>query len=247
MTIIDDDAREYGEHVRHGGWRLALLVARSVERDAGHGGKPIDRAVSKTSATKFAVMSGTTHSRVLRHLDAWEKAADAGHVAHAADIEPGQEVALPAAELWTTMYDATASGGRPRDSKPVDAALIIAKRGAVAVIAEMTDEQQREMFTALQLLFEQRADAERGERPRHTPDRLDQGIMLLAVMKARLRIKEAVDALRAGDVGVLDSDDQLRLHVLITSIRDALDLLDAAAGGGIDDAAIEQWLSQDVS
>jgi short subunit dehydrogenase-like uncharacterized protein len=32
MSTIDDDAREYGEHVKHGGWRLALLVARNVEK-----------------------------------------------------------------------------------------------------------------------------------------------------------------------------------------------------------------------
>lgn len=104
------DAREFGLHVQQGGWRLGLLVARNVER--GKPGRP-PRIVStetnsKVSATVFAKLAKTTNDRVLRYLDAWERAADAGHVPHAADLSPGSELELDAERLpqWSSFYNA---------------------------------------------------------------------------------------------------------------------------------------------
>jgi hypothetical protein len=79
IESIEIDAREFGLHVKQGGWRLGLLVARNVERGVG------DRSVSrrdrdakvegKVSVQAFARKAGTTADRVLRYLDAWERAA----------------------------------------------------------------------------------------------------------------------------------------------------------------------------
>lgn len=70
-------AAEFGVHVRQGGWRLGLLVARCVEVDKGHGqtrnvaGATFD---AKVSAREFARLSSTTADRVLRYLKAWDRA-----------------------------------------------------------------------------------------------------------------------------------------------------------------------------
>ena len=74
-TSSRGDAQEYGLHVKQGGWRLGLLVARSVEKGtAAH--RPVSRETGeKVSAREFAEQSGASPARVLRHLDAWERAS----------------------------------------------------------------------------------------------------------------------------------------------------------------------------
>jgi hypothetical protein len=78
ITQVQQDAREFGLHVRQGGWRLGLLVARNVEKGKGEGGGGTDGSHrrdrdsdEKVSARKFASVAGTSHDRVLRYLDAW--------------------------------------------------------------------------------------------------------------------------------------------------------------------------------
>jgi hypothetical protein len=112
---VDRDAKEFGLHVRQGGWRLGLLVARNVKKGQGHGGdrkSDQDRAhdldrTGKVSATEFARRSDTSADRILRHLTAWDKAAEAGHVPPASGLSPGDEgVALDVEALpdWTEFY-----------------------------------------------------------------------------------------------------------------------------------------------
>jgi hypothetical protein len=74
-------------------------------------------------------MSGTTAPRVLRYLDAWTRAADAGHVPSAATLGPGHEIDLDAETLppWEDYYDASDAGGRPRDARPEHAEQILAR------------------------------------------------------------------------------------------------------------------------
>lgn len=118
MKSTQEDAREFGLHVKQGGWRLGLLVARNVQKGAGGGGTHADRndryGQGKVSAQEFARLSGTSAPRVLRYLDAWERAAEDGHV----PLEPDQEIELDSDQLpaWGDYYDASASGGRPRAS-----------------------------------------------------------------------------------------------------------------------------------
>lgn len=119
---IEQDAREFGHHVKQGGWRLGLLVARSVQPGSGTGRPKKTSAtaeLSKVSAEAFASRANTSGDRVLRFYGAWEAAADAGHVPHAADLEPGQEIDLDAESLppWTEFYT-TGPSRRNRISEP---------------------------------------------------------------------------------------------------------------------------------
>lgn len=74
-----------GQHVKLGGWRLGLLVARNVEK--GTPGRPSENVpigTFKRSAREFAELAGVGKNKVLRYLEAWNRAA--------ADIEelPGK-------------------------------------------------------------------------------------------------------------------------------------------------------------
>jgi hypothetical protein len=100
------DAREFGLHIKQGGWRLGLLVARNVQPGTGHGGDPATRDQRRTrdiggkvSAREFATQAGTHADRVLRYLRAWEAAAADGHVPAAGTLSPGAEVSLDADNL----------------------------------------------------------------------------------------------------------------------------------------------------
>jgi hypothetical protein len=104
---IADDAKEFGAHMRHGGWRRAMLVACCVQASEEAGA----RSVGKVSAQEFARRAGTSAARVLRDLEAWERAAADGHVPSAANLTPEQDVELPDdpdSELWEQYY-----GGEP--------------------------------------------------------------------------------------------------------------------------------------
>jgi hypothetical protein len=153
---VSQDAREFGLHLKQGGWRLGLLVARNVEKGKGTGGDSKrhrnDRyGGGKVSAQEFARESvyGTA-PRVLRHLAAWERAADEGLVPHAADLMPDTDAAIDVEALppWTDYYDASDAGGRPRDSKPADAVAIIERQSVESrgeIVAQLlTDPETRE-------------------------------------------------------------------------------------------------------
>lgn len=71
---------EFGAHVKAGGWRLGLLVARNVQRGHGTGSNqyqgPGNRPDQKVSASKFAELAQLSdHKIVLRYLDAWDRQA----------------------------------------------------------------------------------------------------------------------------------------------------------------------------
>lgn len=94
---VEMDAKEFGEHVRNGGWRLGLLVARNVKSGAGAGART-DLAENsarliKISSRAFARQAGNiTDKTVGKYLDAWNMAAADGHVVPSSSLSPGQEV-----------------------------------------------------------------------------------------------------------------------------------------------------------
>lgn len=126
------DAAEFGVHVKAGGWRLGLLVARNVEKGSGDGindryREGVSRETpSKVSAREFAEQAGTTAARVLRHLEAWDRAAADGIVPPADTLTPGQDVGLDADKLgeWSTYYRSVGSLDRrsPAHRKAIEAA-----------------------------------------------------------------------------------------------------------------------------
>lgn len=145
-----DNAEEFGALTKQGvDVRLAALVACSVEK-VGRGKSAI--ADSKTTASQFARASSTTDTRIKRHLTAWDKCAANGWCKPSADLNPDDVNAteVPTQEQFTSVFDATGSGGRPRDSKPEDAVLIIEKRGAKEVVATMTPEVRESLASAIE-------------------------------------------------------------------------------------------------
>lgn len=116
------DAQEFGLHLKQGGWRLGLLVARNVEKaPAGvRRGSDFDRNQNgKVSGLAFANRSGTSNKRVLAHLAAWNRAAEAGHVPHGDDLTPGQEIDLDVENLpeWRTFYQGAGGGDMSEDRR----------------------------------------------------------------------------------------------------------------------------------
>ena len=113
------DAQEFGQHVRQGGWRLGLLVARNVVRAPGR--VSIETLAPKTNATRFGELSGVSTTKVLRYLAAWNLAAEQGIVPPASDLAPGSDVDLDVDTLpsWSQFYEAKNTSGRqPEPIKP---------------------------------------------------------------------------------------------------------------------------------
>lgn len=86
---LDKDADEFGAHVKAGGWRLGLLVARNVHVGE-HGGDRSSATLQlkeKVTAAEFAKKAGVSERTVRNYYKAWELAADAGKVTHAAKLD----------------------------------------------------------------------------------------------------------------------------------------------------------------
>lgn len=111
--IIVRNAEEFGVHIKAGGWRLGFLVAQSVA-EIGHGGDRRSTAArhlnGKVSATEFTKAAKLNKSgdpkRVLRFLEAWNRAAEDGIVAPADTLTPGEELDLDVDKLgpWEDYY-----------------------------------------------------------------------------------------------------------------------------------------------
>jgi len=150
---VEADAREFGLHVKQGGWRLGLLVARSVEKNAGDGVNRDDEGVTtvthqgKVSAREFARRSGTSAPRVLRYLTAWNKAASKRHVLPAAVLTPGRElIDLDAEKLppWSDFYDARPNPTPPPAPEPTPTVEIPEQTQEEAEAAEAVKDMGRD-------------------------------------------------------------------------------------------------------
>lgn len=132
---IEIDAKEFGEHVRNGGWRLGLLVGRSVSlregQTSGLNNVGDLSPTRKISSRSFARQAGNiSKDTVTKYLNAWNLAAADGHVPASSTLSPGQEVDFTGTnddgdlilnpKLWD-KYFKTPSGG---NEKTVDSAVI---------------------------------------------------------------------------------------------------------------------------
>ena len=75
-SLVEADAREFGLHVRQGGWRMGLVVARNVERVGPGARTDLGQMteVKKLSAQSFAERAGLSgHKQVIRYLDRWNE------------------------------------------------------------------------------------------------------------------------------------------------------------------------------
>jgi hypothetical protein len=150
---IKADALEYGAHIRSGGWRLGLLVARSVEKGAGSGRPPKNpsggRQVSgKASIEAFAKQAGVGRDRVRTHLNGWNNAAEDGIVPSSENLSVGQDVPLDIEALpaWSAYY-APVSGGwngdETRPASPTDVQKVIRAAGPANLTEAMGDPETR--------------------------------------------------------------------------------------------------------
>lgn len=163
---VERDAHEFGLHVKQGGWRLGLLVARNVEKGSGQGARQPHRTreeVGKVSAAEFARLSDTSADRVLRHLEAWDNAANAGHVKPARKLMPDQDEALDVNALppWSNFYPPQYAGrmknagkqaARERPDEVIEALLTVPQTAAYvatglllndAVVDALNDPEER--------------------------------------------------------------------------------------------------------
>src|SRR5262245_44304284 len=132
MRTAEENAAEFGRHEARDGWPLALLVACSVEPgkrgDNQHTGSSREEPPRKITMNAFATAAGRNDAAGRRRIgddlvrsyyDAWESAADAGIVPHAATLQPtdvDDEWSFASAGDFRDYY-VTRPGGRPRDSK----------------------------------------------------------------------------------------------------------------------------------
>lgn len=121
-AMIELDAQEFGLHIKQGGWRLGLLVARDVEPGLkGNQYMPAANAAGKVSATEFGRLAfghENGEGRVMRYYRAWERSAAKGKVPHASELSPGDEPDLNWDLLppWTLSDIASISATGPLTS-----------------------------------------------------------------------------------------------------------------------------------
>ena len=153
MRTWEDNAHEFGALSKQGvDVRLAVLVATSVERT--HAGRPVigANAPIKVSARDFAEAAGTTHQRIMRHLDAWNRAAGKGLCTPSADLTPDDatdpDMLAPSEEDFKAVFTVPDNAGGRTMGNIRTAADTIAKRGAAAVIDALEPETVAEIARA---------------------------------------------------------------------------------------------------
>lgn len=234
--LIEQDAADYGRW--SSGWRLGLLVARSVEKGKG-GARTVPKGtVAKASAREFAEKAGTSVQRVLRHLEAWQAAAADGHVPDAATLEPGQEVEL-GDELpdWKTYYPPITGG---HDGPPTVAslkkALTEAKPEHLAAAVEQLDEGTRaKAAVSIREGAEMGGERERKER-RAVREEIQEDPAAAHVRLIRLELARAEDdldhaAATARDTNFSAEQKELLLQRIETVTARKLDLVRMAIQG----------------
>jgi hypothetical protein len=229
MRTWIDDAREFGLHVKQGGWRLGLLVARNVNPSNGQGTRTdLVRSQGRVSAVAFAREAGLSNQTVSLYLEAWERAADVGHVPHAADLGPGAEPPIDADALpaWEGFYQspvgrtvdeerraalraqAEADGVGP--SKVIDIASN-PKALAAAIKADVLTAN-----AALQALQERTRS---GHREPAVPRELSLSVVLSEITRVKQLLRRALnDAVRADLAGSSDTSITQILDEIIAVI-----------------------------
>ncbi|GAA1434006.1 hypothetical protein GCM10009601_57670 [Streptomyces thermospinosisporus] len=149
---LNADIEEFATHDRKGGWARALLIARRVQPDEGHGvgfeqesTKRFDRTVfRRISAREFARRSGTSHKRVMAFHEAWKRAAADGIVPPFHKLEPGLHVELPDEEEvpffgehgYYRSYEARMNNGERRQAIEQEAERAGIKPGSPVYVAQ---------------------------------------------------------------------------------------------------------------
>lgn len=156
MRTWEDNAHEFGALSKQGvDVRLAVLVACSVEKaPAGvrRGSNSNWNQNGKVNATQFAEAAGTGPARVLRHLDAWNRASDMNLCPAADELSPNDaldpELVVPDEESFRLCYVVPENAGGRTMGNIKTAVTTIEKRGAAAVIDALEPETVAEIARA---------------------------------------------------------------------------------------------------
>jgi hypothetical protein len=101
----EQDAELAGTLYRKSKPYTAMLIARCVEPDQGHGGRNASsEAFGKVSLRAFAELAGMGDATAGRYLHTWDAMAQAGIVPARDEMEPGEDVEVPDMKTWTYYY-----------------------------------------------------------------------------------------------------------------------------------------------
>lgn len=85
------------------GWKLGLMVARSVDQGVGQGRRQGQQSSGKISLRAFAVKSGHSPQTINKYLITWNTAAKDGLVPFSEELFPNEKVLFDSrhtSELW---------------------------------------------------------------------------------------------------------------------------------------------------
>ena len=254
--LVQRDAEEFGVHVKAGGWRLGLLVARNVEKGTtAH--RHVARATrDKVSAREFGEQAGTSADRVLRYLSAWEHAAADGIVPPAHSLSPGQEVDLDLDKLgdWTAYYPPIKSLDHRSEShrKAIEAAA--AEEGTTPEQVQRASASKPALAAAIKAdpkIAEAalRAIEERNARPigqaSQPIDRTDKPTELVVHFRNLHKTVERLVRLVLDGHAVVSEDEAAALLDEVHWLRNALDYIESGLNAGSLDKALTELLEAD--
>jgi hypothetical protein len=278
MTIskIDRDAAEFGLHVKQGGWRLGLLVARNVVNNGpGRRSNSVTAELErtgKTSAETFAKKSGMPGAgdRILRYLKAWDAAAADEIVPASAELVPGEE--LDGLEIdnlpsWTDYYDGAnvdffpGKYGRDPATTPAyaeEAAKVGVTTGSAiragsskGALAAAIKADPKVAAVAREAIAERDASFKKA-RDKQAGSKQDAPIEQFSNLHVQLRSAKRALTEALGYVidirGVTDTDEvRAAVSGYVGQLRHVLDLIDEAAQGkSLDDELAELLMDEDL-
>jgi hypothetical protein len=251
MNSWKEDARFVGAFVRGGDWEVGLRIARNVEIGAGEGGEPARSR--RISLEAFANEAGIDRKTVTKYLAAWEWAADAGLVDHAADLNPDDsydfEAAGFSADQWQDYYHVACQNPPPWNpqGKPLEP-----RKGTDHVskeqVAEAIESDPAIALAAREAIEKRDAQykLEQGKRDDKVTDSSPMTDLVRIVMEFR-KIKRALhDVL--GLVTDLDFDEARRKGVLgnVSHIQQYLDAITQATKSNSIDTEYTQLLDDEL-
>jgi len=256
--LVQRDAEEFGVHVKAGGWRLGLLVARNVEK-LGRG-RPRNSEVSefsKVPASVFAGIAGITDKTVMRYLSAWEHAAADGIVPPAANLSPGQDIDLDLDKLgdWSAYYPPGGSdlqkasqerrktyeaSAEEEGTTAAQVARVVGSKPALAAAIKSDPEVAEAALRAIE---------ERNARPVGQPsrpiDRTDKPTELVVHFRNLHKTVERLVRLVLDGHAVVSNDEAAALLDEVHWLRNALDYIESGLNAGSLDKALTELLEAD--
>lgn len=153
MRTWKDNAAEFVALSKQGiDVRLAVLIATSVEQGTGGARTVTNVTVRKVSAREFAEAAGTSAPRVLRHLDAWNRAAEQGLCSPSTDLVPEDandaDLVVPSDEDFRAHFTVPDNAGGRTMGNVTTAVRTFEKRGVDAVLDALPAETLAEVAKA---------------------------------------------------------------------------------------------------